>query len=97
VKRNIYILGFALSILGVSCQKQDVVPVSNSVSETHEWTDSAKGINTTENDTTVEVDSHGNPIPTEGSTGPTVVEGEGGGITDPNNDPDGSKKGKGIR
>lgn len=95
MKKLLYIsvLLFGLGI--VSCQKEDIRPIVDETAVVPTWGSNEKAIN---NPTGDDGDAHGN---NSGSTsGGGLVDDPGvdnGGITDPNTDPDGSKKGKGSK
>lgn len=84
MKKFAYILIALFGIAIASCQKQDIKPVSGeAVMPT--WSSNERGAGEAGDDSGVTFGDDDN-----GDVGI-----DNGGITDPNNDPDGSKKGKG--
>lgn len=88
MKRIIYIV-IALFGLGMaSCSKQEINPISNDTLVAPEWSSNERGTGDA-----AEGDDSGS---TSGDNGSNSSTGDND-ITDPNNDPDGSKKGKGSK
>lgn len=84
MRKVYYISILTIAVLFASCQKQEIVPVSNEALTVPTWEDNAKS----------DTGGGDNNGPTHGNTGDdSGLTGE---ITDPNNDPDGTK-GKGKR